>query len=89
MSFFRLQRRLLSANVSSAVNFVPVALGGTVLLAGGYYVGTILYQDKYVDGLGMSLCLAIIEHKFIRHRKNLSSLLESDEEGELRKNIIY
>ena len=92
MSFFRLQRRLLSANVSSAVNFVPVALGGTALLAGGYYVGNILYQDKYVDGLGMSVCLAIIEHKFIRHRKNiqnLSSLLESDEEGELRKNIIY
>ena len=59
MSFFRLQRRLLSANVSSAVNFVPVAFGGAALLAGGYYVGNILYQDKYVDGLGMSLCLEL------------------------------
>ena len=63
MSFFRLQRRLLSANVSSAVNFVPVALGGTALLACGYYVGNILYQDKYVDGLGMSSFLAKLVQK--------------------------
>ena len=51
MSFLRNSIRPLAQHIKTAQTAVPMALGGGVILTGAYYLGSFLYNDKYVSGV--------------------------------------
>ena len=51
MSFLRNSiRPLMAQHIKTAQTAVPLVLGGGVVATGVYYLGSFLYNDKYVSG---------------------------------------